>query len=88
MTVNNAAYHHPTPLDTRFEPMSLPAMLERSVRANPDAPFLHFLGRTYSYKQIFAQAQAFALGLTLFLITFLLNIVALRVVKKYREAYD
>ncbi len=31
---------------------------------------------------------AFALGLTLFMITFLLNIVALRVVKKYREAYD
>ncbi|ODP38555.1 phosphate ABC transporter permease subunit PstC [Sphingomonas turrisvirgatae] len=31
---------------------------------------------------------AFALGLTLFLITFLLNIVALRVVKKYREAYE
>lgn len=31
---------------------------------------------------------AFALGLTLFIITFLLNIVALRVVKKYREAYE
>ncbi|MDG5489156.1 phosphate ABC transporter permease subunit PstC [Sphingomonas sp. BGYR3] len=31
---------------------------------------------------------AFALGLTLFLVTFLLNIVALRVVKKYREAYE
>lgn len=64
MIVSNMAYHHPVPLDTRFEPMSLPAMLERSTRANPDAPFLHFLGRTYSYRQIFAQAQAFALGLT------------------------
>ncbi|WP_242146835.1 phosphate ABC transporter permease subunit PstC [Sphingomonas sp. BAUL-RG-20F-R05-02] len=31
---------------------------------------------------------AFALGLTLFVITFLLNIVALTVVKRYREAYD
>ena len=31
---------------------------------------------------------AFALGLTLFLITLLLNIVALRVVKRYREAYE
>ena len=31
---------------------------------------------------------AFALGLVLFLVTLLLNIVALRVVKKYREAYD
>jgi len=31
---------------------------------------------------------AFALGLVLFLVTLLLNIVALRVVKRYREAYD
>ncbi|QIG79483.1 phosphate ABC transporter permease subunit PstC [Stakelama tenebrarum] len=31
---------------------------------------------------------AFALGLTLFLVTLALNIVALRVVKKYREAYE
>ncbi|MET0309317.1 MAG: phosphate ABC transporter permease subunit PstC [Sphingomonas sp.] len=31
---------------------------------------------------------AFALGLTLFVITLLLNVVALRVVKKYREAYE
>jgi phosphate transport system permease protein len=31
---------------------------------------------------------AFALGLVLFLITFLLNVIALRVVRKYREAYE
>ena len=31
---------------------------------------------------------AFALGLVLFVITFLLNVVALRVVRKYREAYE
>ncbi|MFT5656343.1 MAG: phosphate transport system permease protein, partial [Arenicella sp.] len=31
---------------------------------------------------------AFALGLFLFIITLALNIVALRVVKKYREQYD
>jgi phosphate transport system permease protein len=31
---------------------------------------------------------AFALGLVLFLVTLMLNIVALRVVKKYREAYE
>ena len=31
---------------------------------------------------------AFALGLALFLVTLLLNIVALRVVKRYREAYE
>jgi phosphate transport system permease protein len=31
---------------------------------------------------------AFALGLVLFLVTLALNIIALRVVKKYREAYE
>ncbi len=63
MPVSNFAYHHPTPQDTRFEPLSLPAMFERSVRANPHSPFLHFLGRTYSYQDIFTAANAFALGL-------------------------
>jgi phosphate transport system permease protein len=32
--------------------------------------------------------SAFALGLVLFVVTLILNIVALRVVKKYREAYE
>ena len=64
MTVSNAAYNHPVPLDTQFEAMSLPAMFERTLRANPEAPFLHFLGRTYTYRDIYAQAQAFAVGLT------------------------
>jgi phosphate transport system permease protein len=31
---------------------------------------------------------AFALGLVLFLVTLLLNIVALRIVKRYRESYE
>ena len=31
---------------------------------------------------------AFALGMTLFTITLILNIYAIRVVKKYREKYD
>jgi long-chain acyl-CoA synthetase len=63
MTVSSAPYHHPTPLDTVFEAMSLPAMLERSTRETPNAPFLHFLGRTYSYREIYADAQRFAAGL-------------------------
>jgi long-chain acyl-CoA synthetase len=68
MTVSNlapakAAYHHPVPLDTTFGPASLPALLERTVAMNPQAPFLHFLGRTYSYGQIHKEAKAFALGL-------------------------
>ena len=32
--------------------------------------------------------SAFALGITLFLVTLFLNVIALSVVKKYREKYD
>ena len=32
--------------------------------------------------------SAFALGLVLFIITLMLNVVALAIVKKYREKYD
>lgn len=63
MPVSNAAYYHPTPLETTFEPMSLPAMFERTLRCNPQAPFLHFLGRTYNYAEIHRDAQRFAAGL-------------------------
>jgi long-chain acyl-CoA synthetase len=58
-----AAYHHPVPFDTAFAPMSLPAMFERTLHRNPQAPFLHFLGRTYTYAHIHKQAVAFAAGL-------------------------
>ncbi|MEM9500321.1 MAG: long-chain fatty acid--CoA ligase [Pseudomonadota bacterium] len=63
MNVNNASYNHPTPWDTQFELMTLPDMFERAVRYDPSAPFLHFLGRTYSYREMFTQAQRFAAGL-------------------------
>jgi len=63
MNVNNASYHHPTPWDVPLEPMTLPEMFERTVRHNPAAPFLHFLGRTYSYREMFTEAQRFAAGL-------------------------
>lgn len=63
MTVSKPAYHHPTPLDTRFESLSLPEMFAGTVRANPGAPFLHFLGRTFSYAAIYEDAQRFAAGL-------------------------
>jgi long-chain acyl-CoA synthetase len=65
MTVSSVAtaYHHPVPLETTFPPATLPALLERTLAMNPQAPFLHFLGRTYSYADIHEQARAFALGL-------------------------
>ncbi len=63
MSVNNANYHHPTSWDAPLEPMTLPEMFARTVRHDPEAPFLHFLGRTYSYREIFVDAHRFAVGL-------------------------
>ena len=63
MSVNTPPYFHPTPWETSFPQMSLPEMLERAVRKNPHAPFLHFLGRTYSYGEIHEEARQFAAGL-------------------------
>ncbi|MEM7780417.1 MAG: AMP-binding protein [Pseudomonadota bacterium] len=56
-------YHHPTPWSTTFEAMSLPAMFETTVAKGSAAPFLHFLGRTYSYGEVHQDALAFAAGL-------------------------
>ncbi len=63
MNVNNFPYHHPTPWNTVFEALTLPDMLARTVAHDPAAPFLHFLGRTYSYGEIFEHANRFAVGL-------------------------
>ncbi|MFL0355207.1 long-chain fatty acid--CoA ligase [Erythrobacter sp. GH1-10] len=63
MDVSKAPYHHPKPWDTQFELMSLPEMFGRTTRENPAAPFLRFLGRTYSYGEIFEEAQRFAAGM-------------------------
>ncbi|MEL6878326.1 MAG: AMP-binding protein, partial [Pseudomonadota bacterium] len=63
MNVSSAPYHHPTPWDSQFPLMSLPDLLEQSTRETPQAPLLHFLGRTYSYRDVFTEAQRFAAGL-------------------------
>ena len=63
MDVSKYTYHHPTPWDAKFEVASLPDLLAKTTAKNPQAPFLHFLGRTYTYGEIFADAQRFAAGL-------------------------
>ncbi len=63
MNVNTCLYHHPTPWDADFEPSSLPEMFEATVRHDPNAPFLHFLGRTFSYQDVYTEAKRFAAGL-------------------------
>lgn len=63
MDVSKVAYHHPLPWDTQLPLLTLPQLLERTVGADPAAPFLHFLGRTYSYGAIHSEARRFAAGL-------------------------
>ncbi|MBX7482285.1 long-chain-fatty-acid--CoA ligase [Qipengyuania qiaonensis] len=60
MDVSKLPNHHPVPWGTTFEPIALPEMFARTMRGTPDAPLLHFLGRTYSYAELFRDAQAFA----------------------------
>ena len=63
MDVNSYAYHHPTPWDAKFQLASLPDLFARTVAKDPQAPFLHFLGKTYSYRDIHEEAKSFAAGL-------------------------
>ena len=63
MNVNSFAYHHPTPWDAHFEPASLPDLLAATTARNPQAPFLHFLGRSCTYGEIHSEACRFAAGL-------------------------
>ncbi len=64
MNVSKSAYHHPTPWDTQFQPIALPDMLAQTTQRNPAAPFLHFMGRTFSYQQTLDEARRFAAGLS------------------------
>lgn len=63
MDVSRSHYHHPTPWDTQFTPVTLPDMFARTAEMRGEAAFLHFLGRTYTYSEVFAEAQDFAAGL-------------------------
>lgn len=63
MDVSNYTYNHPTPWDAKFEEKSLPDFLAQTVAKAPDSPFLHFLGRTFSYRDIYEEARSFAAGL-------------------------
>ncbi|WP_379552964.1 long-chain-fatty-acid--CoA ligase [Qipengyuania sp. DGS5-3] len=63
MDVSKVAYHHPAPWGTEFEPMVLPEMLAQTTARNPGAPLVHFMGRSYSYGELYDQAQRFAAGL-------------------------
>lgn len=57
------AYAHPGAWDVDFQPLSMPDMFAASARDHGAAPLVEFLGRSFSYAEIQAEARAFAAGL-------------------------
>jgi long-chain acyl-CoA synthetase len=66
MVVNNPAepwrkqYAHPGIWHRSFEPLSMPALFAASVAVHGARPLVDFLGRRYTYRQLHAEALAFA----------------------------
>lgn len=58
-----AHYAHPTPWDTVFPPLSVPQMFADSAARFADRPLVDFMGRSFSYAELWRDAQAFAAGL-------------------------
>ncbi len=56
-------YHHPTPWDATFEPMALPEMFATTTKRAPETSLVHFMGRSFSYGELYADAQRFAVAL-------------------------
>ena len=56
-------YAHPCAWDQHFAPLALTDMFAASAAQWPDRPLAHFMGRTYSYGELWAEARAFAAGL-------------------------
>ena len=56
-------YAHPCAWDQQFAPLTVPEMFTASVSAHGVRPVADFMGRSFSYAQIHAEARAFAAGL-------------------------
>lgn len=56
-------YHHPTPWDQQFPPLSLPDMLANSAAKNGQHPMLQFMGRDFSYNEVHDAVRRVAHGL-------------------------
>lgn len=57
------AYNHPTPWDQNFPPLSLPDMLDSSIKAAPHRIMLQFMGRDFSYQEVGHAVRQVAKGL-------------------------
>lgn len=58
-----AHYVHPCAWEQIYEPLSLPAMFERAAELHPERTLVAFGERTWSYRQLQADARRFARGL-------------------------
>ena len=56
-------YRHPCAWDVPLAELTVPGLLERAAREEPNAPVIDFLGRTYRYAQVFDEARRVAAGL-------------------------
>lgn len=58
-----ANYRHPIAWDSDFEPLSVPALLERGAGIAPDRKIVDFYGRRTSYADMLAEARRVAAAL-------------------------
>ena len=58
-----AHYAHPCAWDTAFPPLTLPDMFADSAARFAERPLVDFMGRSYTYAALHAEARAFAAGL-------------------------
>ncbi|MGX7951242.1 long-chain-fatty-acid--CoA ligase [Tsuneonella sp. HG249] len=56
-------YRHPTAWDVALAELTVPGLLKRAAREAPQSPAIDFLGRIYSYTQVYEEARRVAHGL-------------------------
>lgn len=56
-------YRHPGHWEEQFAPLSMPELFARSLADHADRTLIDFLGRTFTYAEVGAEARRFACGL-------------------------
>lgn len=57
------SYVHPEQWDQQFAPLAMTELFAASVAAHGDSPLVDFFGRRFTYREMMAEAYAFAAGL-------------------------
>ncbi|QKG70935.1 long-chain-fatty-acid--CoA ligase [Erythrobacter mangrovi] len=58
-----SVYGHARPWNSSIKPELLHVIFARQAREVPDAPLVEFLGRSFTYRQLYSEARRFAAGL-------------------------